>query len=78
MWQQPKGDEWHNMVTTYAVYRFEKGERISIDDNSHLVTTTRNTFYELPSTAQTPCVYVVTALDRMQNESKGVKVKLKR
>lgn len=77
-WQQPKGDEWHNMATTYAVYRFEKGERISIDDNSHLVTTTRNTFYELPSTAQTPCVYVVTALDRMQNESKGVKVKLKR
>ncbi len=74
-WTQPRGRGWQNEAVLYGVYRFDKGERVDLDDNSHLVTLTPNTFYELPATEQLPCVYVITALDRMQNESKGKKVK---
>ena len=76
-WTAPKGSGWKNEAVQYAVYRFEKGEDIDLDDTRHLVTLTRDMFYELPVSKPVPCVYVVTALDRMQNESKGVKVKIK-
>ena len=59
----------------YAVYRFRKGEKRNLDNPANLVTVTRNTFYNLPDDALGH-VYVVTALDHMQNESKGVTMKL--
>ena len=59
----------------YAVYRFRKGEKQNLDDATKLVHITRNTFYNLPEDALGH-IYVITALDHMQNESKGVKVKL--
>ena len=77
-WTQPKGSGWQDEATRYAVYRFDKGEKVNLDDCSHLKTIVSDTFYELPDNEQTPCVYVVTALDRMQNESKAVKVKVKK
>ena len=76
-WMVPKGKDWQNKATLYGVYRFAKGERVNLDDNTHLVALTPHTFWELPASEQIPCVYVITALDRMQNESKGVKVKVK-
>ena len=76
-WMPSKGSGWKNEAVQYAIYRFEKGESIDLDDTRHLVALTRETFYELPASTAVPCVYVVTALDRMQNESKGVKVKIK-
>jgi len=76
-WTNPRGKGWKNEATLYGVYRFAKGERVNLDDNSHLLALTSNMFYEIPATEQVPCVYVITALDRMQNESKGVKVKIK-
>ena len=77
-WTQPKGNGWQEEATRYAVYRFDKNEKINIHDCSHLKAIVADTFYELPASEQTPCVYVVTALDRMQNESKEVKVKVKK
>ena len=59
----------------YAIYRFSKGEKIDLENAEKLVGITRNTFYNLPADALGH-VYVITALDHMQNESKGVKVKL--
>ena len=76
-WMPPKGNGWKDEAVQYAIYRFEKGERVDLDETRHLVTLTRDTFYELPALTSVPCVYVVTALDRLQNESKGVKVKIK-
>ena len=76
-WQAPKGSGWKNQAVRYGIYRFANGERINLDDNSHLVAFTSQTFYELPANERIPCVYVITSLDRMQNESKGVKVKIK-
>jgi hypothetical protein len=66
------------MPTKYVVYRFDKGERIDLDDASKIVTITTETHLELPAQPhKTRHVYVVTALDRMQNESKARKVKVK-
>ena len=44
----------------------------------HLIAVTSNTCYQLPyQGGHEKYVYVVTALDRLQNESKGVKKKVK-
>ena len=61
----------------YVVYRFLKSERVDLDDPSHIVAITSDTFYRLPySGGHTKYTYIVTALDRMQNESKAVKKKV--
>lgn len=76
-WTAPKGKHWHDVVTQYVVYRFNKGEKIDLNDASKIIATTRNTFYKLPaSKAYSQATYVVTALDRMSNESKGAKKKV--
>ena len=76
-WTAPKGRKEMDVAKSYAVYRFAKGERIDISNAKHLVGVTANTFFALPlSDVEQRCTYVVTALDRMQNESKVKKVKL--
>ncbi len=77
-WTAPKGEGWKNAAVKYVVYRFEKGERVNIDDASKIVSITNDTFYDLPhENYGSRYVYAVTALDRMQNESKYKKVKVK-
>ena len=76
MWLPPKGKDWKDEATRYAVYRFDKCEPETLD-GAHLKAVTANPFYEVPTTEQLPCVYVVTALDRLQNESKPAKAKVK-
>ena len=76
-WLQPRGKGWKDEPVKYAVYRFEKGEKTDIDNPSHMIAITPYTFYELPKNATKSGIYVVTALDRMQNESKGVKMRIK-
>ena len=74
-WTAPKAKTSMDQAAWYAIYRFRKGEKQNLDDAAKLVYITRNTFYNLPDDALGH-VYVITALDHMQNESKGVKVKL--
>ena len=62
----------------YVVYRFDKGEKVNLDDASRIVTVTSDNFYKLPyDDGDEKCVYVVTALDRLQNESKAKKKTVK-
>ena len=62
----------------YVVYRFENKEEVDIDDATHIVAITRNTFYKLPyEDGKTKYRYVITALDRLHNESKSVSKKVK-
>ena len=78
-WTAPKdkGDEMQRAVQ-YVVYRFEAGEKVDIEDPSHIVTITRNNFYKLPYVdGKTKYKYVITALDRLHNESKSVKKSVK-
>jgi hypothetical protein len=61
-----------------VVYCFKKGEDLQIDDPSHIVTITKENYYEIPYSLEPgKYVYLVTALDRMQNESKPAKKKVK-
>lgn len=76
-WMPPKGKGWQNEAASYVVYRFEKGEPINIDDPSKIVKVTTDCLYMIPAGQSGRFTYVVTALDRMQNESKIAKKKVK-
>ena len=74
MWTAPKGKTWKDEAVRYVVYRFAKGERVDIQDASKIVAITGTTSYELPR-VKDKSTWVVTALDRLSNESKIKKVK---
>ena len=74
-WTAPKAKHDMDQATKYVIYRFDKRQKVNLDDPSHIVTITDKTHYILPDDALGH-LYVVTALDRMHNESKPVKMKL--
>ena len=77
-WTAPKGEGWKDAAVKYAIYRFNQGEKVDISNTSKLVAITGETHYELPAAEEgSRCVYAVTALDRVQNESSYKKVKVK-
>lgn len=76
-WKAPKGKKWYDVPVQYVVYRFDKGEKINSNDPSKIVAITTNTFYKMPYVdGSRKYTYVVTTLDRLQNESKAVKKKV--
>ncbi len=77
-WTAPKGDDWNDQAVKYVVYRFGAKEKIDTNDPSKICAITTQPFYKLPYVdGKEKWVYVVTALDRLQNESKAVKKKIK-
>lgn len=57
---------------TYAVYRFNKEEAIDLDKSEHIIAVQKdNKFIDKTASAKKTEVYVVTALDRLWNESKA-------
>ena len=77
-WQQPKGKKWNDEATKHVVYRFAKGERIDLDNADAIQAITSQPFYKLPyDDGKTKYTYVVTSLNRITNESKGAKKKVK-
>ena len=77
-WTAPKGKDWDDVAHKYVVYRFAPGEKVRTDDPSKIVAITESTYYKLPyDNGKVKYTYVVTALDRMQNESKARKKKIK-
>ena len=77
-WTAPKYKEEMNRAVQYVVYRFNDKEKVNIDDPSHIVAITRDNFYKLHyEDGKTKYRYVVTALDRLHNESKSVGKKIK-
>lgn len=77
-WTAPKAKKWNDEACKYVVYQFEKGEKIDLNDAQKIVCVTKNTFYPLPyRDGNTHYIYIVTALDRLSNESDGVKKKVK-
>ena len=74
----PRGKKWGDIAKQYVVYRFAEGEQIDIENPAKIVAITPDTFYKLPyDKGNKRYTYVVTALDRMANESKAKKVKVK-
>jgi hypothetical protein len=77
-WTPPRGSGWKREAVKYVVYRFLQGERVDIDNPQRIVAVTDDTFYRLPlGDGSQRYVYVVTALNRIHNESKPVKVKVR-
>jgi uncharacterized lipoprotein YddW (UPF0748 family) len=78
MWTAPKAKTEMDKAIQYVVYRFENKEPINLNDPSHIVAITRDNFITLPyQQGKKKYQYVVTALDRLHNESKAAKKKVK-
>ncbi|MBR4922187.1 MAG: hypothetical protein IKY99_01020, partial [Bacteroidaceae bacterium] len=74
----PSAKDEMDKAIQYVVYRFGAKEKIDLNDPSHIVAITRDTFVNLPyEDGKVKYQYVVTALDRLHNESKPVKKKVK-
>ena len=70
-WTAPKGKTWRDTAVKYVVYQFAKGEKLNIDDATKIVAVTADTYCKLPYVdGKQKYTYVVTALNRLQNESK--------
>ena len=77
-WTAPKAKTEMDEARQYVVYRFAQGERVNLDNTEAIVTITPQTFLPLPySNGLQKWTYVVTALDRLHNESKGAKKTVK-
>ena len=74
-WQAPRSKREMDRAVEYVVYRFEKGEKQNLSSARNIYCVTRDTRVQLRGN-HLGCTFVVTALDRIHNESKGVKVKL--
>lgn len=74
-WQAPKAKQELDKAVQYVVYRFKRGERIDLSDATHIYNITRETKTMLTGN-QAGYVFLVTSLDRLQNESKPAKLKL--
>ena len=75
-WEAPKEKHEMSKVRNYVVYRFARGEKVNTEDASHILTITPHNILKLPvADGKTRYTYVVTALNRLQNESKGKKKK---
>lgn len=76
-WTAPKAKKWDDEATKYVVYRFLDNEPLDTDNPSKIITITSSTMLPLPyNGGNNKYVYVVTALDRMSNESRIVKKKV--
>lgn len=77
-WTEPKAKGEMDVARQYAVYVFPQGMKVDLNNMNQLVCITTETHIQLPySDGKTKWTYVVTALDRLQNESKGVKKTVK-
>lgn len=77
-WKAPKAKAWGDVVNRYVVYRFAPGEQVDLNSEANIVAITSSTFVRLPyEHGKTRYTYVVTSLDRVGNESKAKKAKVR-
>lgn len=77
-WTPAKDKSWADKAAEYVIYRFANGEKTDLNDATKIVAITTDTYYKLPySDGKTKYTYVVTALNRIHNESKTAKKKIK-
>ena len=77
-WTAPRYKNEMDRPVKYVVYRFAKGEKVDLNDASKILGFTQGTFFPLTyQGGNTNYTYVVTALDRLHNESKAQREKVK-
>ena len=60
VWTAPKAKDEMDKAVRYVVYRFNNDEKVNLNDPSHIVEITTNTFYKLPyENGKTKYRYVV-------------------
>ena len=70
-WTAPKYKTEMDRAVQYVVYKFRQEEKINVSDATRIVAITRDTFLPLEYKGEKQKYkYVVTALDRLHNESK--------
>ncbi|MBR1668029.1 MAG: family 10 glycosylhydrolase [Bacteroidaceae bacterium] len=74
-WEAPRAKKEMDAARQYVIYQFDKGEKIRLDNPEKILAITSGYTYTVPS-AKRGTTFVITALDRLQNESKPVKVKM--
>lgn len=74
-WTAPKERNELEKAVRYVVYRFSSEEDVDIDDVSHIAGIVDHVYFQLGDMRE-DSVYVVTALSRVQSESKPVKTKI--
>ncbi|MBO4673862.1 MAG: family 10 glycosylhydrolase [Bacteroidaceae bacterium] len=74
-WEAPRAKKEMDVARQFVIYSFAKGEKVKLDNPEHILAITSANTYTLPSVKKGATI-VVTALDRLHNESKPVKVKL--
>ena len=74
-WEAPRAKKELDHARQYVIYSFAKGEKVKLDDPEHILAITSATSYTLPAVKKGTTI-VITALDRLHNESKPVKLKL--
>lgn len=78
-WNAPSAATPLDEAVFYAIYRFTKGEKLQLDDASSLVAVVGVPCYTIPAdTEPGTYIYIVTALDRLWNESKPAKIRLRK
>lgn len=77
-WTAPKYKDEMNRPVKYVVYRFVKSEKVDLNDATKIMGFTTQPFFPLTyEGGKVKYNYVVTALDRLHNESKPKKEKIK-
>ncbi len=76
-WEEPKGKTELDRARQYVIYQFDKGEKVKLDNPEHILAITSGNSFTLPVLKKGTTI-VLTALDRLHNESKPVKVKVSR
>jgi hypothetical protein len=66
-----------NAAHRYVVYLFKSGEKVNLKNSANIVQITSQPYYRIPADLKGKYTFVVTVLDRLQNESTGVKCKVK-
>ncbi len=78
VWIPRSDDDEMQRAVRFVVYRFQSGEKVNLKSSANIIAVTPNSFLKLPYDGSSQrYTYVVTALDRMWNESKAKKIKVK-
>ena len=65
-----------NSPHRFVVYCFADGDKVDLENPAHIMAITDNRYFRIPQEVKGKYIFVVTALDRLQNESKGAKCKV--
>ena len=78
IWNKPAIASDGDSAYKFVIYRFSSPDEIDLDDATHIIQVTNNandSFFDRDASGNNSSLtYVVTALDRMNNESKGAVV----